>query len=140
MAFGSPMLRGLATEVAKHIQSNAPGKILITEDTPLLAWWWELFLRLALFDTTTFHSSLSAADRFAMIKLFNEHGTALKAMVLPYDVGALGINLQHDCSKVVVMSPAKSTSAELQAMFRPMRVSGAYEKAFSLIASDICSR
>jgi hypothetical protein len=123
MIKGSPMLRGLVHEVLKHIKENRPGKILITEDIPLLAWWWDLTLNLLGFKTTTFHSALTASERDKMIQRFNDPSDDLQAMVLPYDVGALGLNCQGDCSEVKVMSCAKNQGTETQAIFRPVRVS-----------------
>lgn len=58
MVHGSPMLRGLVYEILKHIKDKEPGKLLITEDIPLLAWWWDLTLNLLGFKTVTFHSAL----------------------------------------------------------------------------------
>lgn len=80
-------------------------------------------MNMALFKTTTFHSALTTSERSDVVKEFNTVGAALMAMVLPYEVGAFGINLQHDCSRVVVMTGSKNSGTEIQAMFRPVRVS-----------------
>jgi hypothetical protein len=131
------MLRGLVHEVLKHVKEKRPGKMLITEDIPLLAWWWEMTLNLLGFKTVTFHSALTASERDKTIQRFNDPKDDLQAMVLPYDVGALGLNCQGDCSKVIVMSCAKNHGTETQAVFRPVRVSR-YEKCFSPLSSTDC--
>jgi hypothetical protein len=123
MMDGSPMLRGLVHEVLKHKKQLRPGKILITEEVPLLAWWWDLTLNLLGVRTVTFHSALSPSERDKIVSRFNDPEDELEAMVLPYDVGALGVNLQKDCSQVIVMSSAKNQGTETQAIFRPVRVS-----------------
>ncbi|KAF2002153.1 hypothetical protein P154DRAFT_618890 [Amniculicola lignicola CBS 123094] len=130
MVHGSPMLRGLIHEIHMHLGNAHPGKILITEDIPLLAWWWELTLNLILFHTSTYHGALSASDRDKLAQDFNSPTAKLQAMVLPYDVGALGLNLQRDCSKVVVMSCGKNHGIETQATFRTIRVSHKQENSF----------
>lgn len=123
MAHGSPMLRGLCWEICHHMKESRQGKILVTEDSPLLAWWWELFLNMAQIRTRTFHASLSHGQRDQLIQEFNDPKATLQVMILPYDVGALGLNLQRDCSRVVVMSGAKNHGLETQAAMRPARVS-----------------
>jgi hypothetical protein len=123
MVHGSPMLRGLLFEVLKHIRDNVPGKILVTEEVPLLAWWWEMTLNLLGVKATTFHSGLSNSDRDKLQVRFNDPQDDLVVMVLPYEVGALGMNLQAHCSRVIVMSCAKNHGTETQAVFRPIRVS-----------------
>ncbi|CAA9966438.1 Helicase C-terminal [Pyrenophora teres f. maculata] len=127
MVHGSPMLRGLIHEVLKHIKENKPGKILITEDIPLLAWWWDLTLNLLGIKTVTFHSALTPSERDKVIHRFNDPKDDMVAMVLPYDVGALGMNCQGDCSEVKVMSSAKNQGTETQAVFRPVRVNSPRE-------------
>jgi hypothetical protein len=123
MMHGSPMLRGLVHEVLTHIKDKRPGKILVTEDIPLLAWWWDLTLNLLGVKTITFHSALTASERDKMIVRFNDPNDDLGVMILPYDVGALGMNCQGDCSEVNVMTAAKNQGTETQAIMRPVRVS-----------------
>ncbi|KAL5372897.1 hypothetical protein DPSP01_013126 [Paraphaeosphaeria sporulosa] len=126
-AYGSPMLRGLAKEMHDHIHRNRPGKLLVTEDIPLLCWWWDLFMNMALMKTTTFHSALSASERDSIVKDFNKVGVKLAGLILPYEVGAFGINLQNDSSRVLVMTGAKNMGTEIQAMFRPVRMNSPRE-------------
>lgn len=106
------MLRGLVHEVFRHIKESPPSKLLITEMVPLLAWWWDLTLNVLVVKTTTFHSALAAAGRDKMIVVFSVPDDDLRAMVLPYDVSALGVNLQGDYSKIIVMSCAKNQGTE----------------------------
>lgn len=70
MMHGSPMIRGLVYELLIHIREMRPGKVLITEDVPILAWWWDLTLNLLGLKPVTFHSRLSTAERDTMIKNF----------------------------------------------------------------------
>lgn len=48
-----------------------------TEDVPLLCWWWDLFMNMALVKTTTFHSALTVSERDNVVKDFNKIGVAL---------------------------------------------------------------
>lgn len=123
MAHGSPLLRGLARGMHNHIAQNRHGKLLVTEDVPLLAWWWDLFMNMSLLQTATYHSGLSSSDRDSLVKKFNTvNHSELTALVLPYKVGALGINLQNDCFSVYIMTGSEQQSTEIQAMMRPVRV------------------
>jgi hypothetical protein len=107
---GSPMLRGLVSEIFTHISKKKPGKILITEAIPLLTSWYELTLNLFGVNTVTFHSGLNASDRDRdkLVQRFNDPSDDLGAILLPYRVRAMGVNLQGDCSEVVILTPAKT--------------------------------
>ncbi|KAI4648529.1 uncharacterized protein J4E79_010151 [Alternaria viburni] len=141
MMDGSPMLRGLVHEVVTHVRDGRPGKILVTEDSPLLAWWWDLTLNLIGVKTLTFHSALSAADRDNLIDRFNSPKDDLQVMVLPYRVGALGINLQRDCSDVKVMSCAENQGTETQATMRPIRMNSPREVTITkmFVQNSLCA-
>lgn len=133
---GSPMLRALYFHIyngGKYMGTEAKKKLLITEDIPLLARFYDLALNLAFVATKCFHSGLSAAGRLDLQKEFNDPESPLHVMPLAYDVGGYGISLQVACDEVVVATPAKNHGSEIQAYGRPIRVSDPLESAFDFI-------
>ncbi|KAL8834745.1 MAG: hypothetical protein Q9170_003622 [Blastenia crenularia] len=90
---GSPTLRfilsqiqemGLLDSDMKHAKAKFPPKLLITEDVPLTAWYWEICLRYLYINTETLHSGLTFAERVALVKRFNDKKDPLKVLVLMY--------------------------------------------------------
>jgi hypothetical protein len=71
------------------------------------------------------HSGLSSAERVKLSKRFREdpEKTALKVLVIMYDVSALGIDLSEECHFLCVFSPAKKTLIRLLVVCRVVRVS-----------------
>lgn len=70
-----------------------PNKIIITEDTPLIAWFYEIVLRFLYVEAEVLHSGLSQPDRISLVRRFNDAKDPLKALILVYTVGAQGVNL-----------------------------------------------
>jgi hypothetical protein len=145
----SLMLRGLVYDIHIHLKNNLLGsrsraaehprnpcspctKILVTEKLPLLAWWWDLTLNLLGYETVTSNSALTPAERDQLVARFNDSKNQMKAMVLSYDVGALGVNLQADCPKVVFMTSAKNQGIETRLICRPVRVRYQIKSGYTL--------
>jgi hypothetical protein len=143
LTHGSPMLRALYFQIyngEKYIGPKAEKKLLITEDIPLLARFYELALNLVFVRTRTYHSGLDAAGRSQLQKEFNDKTSTLRAMPLAYDVGGYGISLQKACDEVVVATPAKNHGSEIQAYGRPIRVCDLLESTFSLLSANSVNR
>jgi len=125
MVDGSPSLRALFRYVQKHHLGPKPdGKLLICEDVPMSALFWDWALNMILFPTTIFHAGLDSAARAQLMKEFNgEKATDLRAMGLLFGVSAEGLNFQQDCHRVIITTPALNQGTELQGSCCPIRVS-----------------
>jgi hypothetical protein len=125
MVDGSPTLRAMFRYVQQHhLGDNPDGKLLITEDVPMTALFWDWALNMLLVPTTIFHAGLDSAARKRLTEEFNgEIPTDLRAMGILYGVSAEGVNFQQDCNRVYIPTPALNQGSELQASCRPIRVS-----------------
>ncbi|KAK3720655.1 hypothetical protein LTR37_003705 [Vermiconidia calcicola] len=98
-------------------------KIMITEDQPLIAWFYEVL-----------HAQLNDKERTEFADRFNRppgppkcaHDPRLSHLVVGgilYNVAAQGTNLDKDCNFVIVSTCGPTVAAELQACLRVWRVS-----------------
>ncbi|KAK3623405.1 hypothetical protein LTR56_010401 [Elasticomyces elasticus] len=132
LVYGAPKLREIFRHIAKYV---LPGrgekrfkKLLITEEYPLVAWFFELVLNFLHIPTQVLHSGLSDDARHTIVRDFNtvpadndyNHSTIL---ILMYTINASGVNLDRDCHRVIVNTAASSAPSELQAWSRVVRVS-----------------
>ncbi|KAK6417219.1 hypothetical protein LTR81_009407 [Elasticomyces elasticus] len=103
-------------------------KLLITEEYPLIAWYWELVLNFLHIPTQVIHSALGERDRSRVVTQFNETPQAhdinhLTVCILMYTINAAGVNLDKDCNRVIVNTAACNAATEIQAWSRVIRVS-----------------
>jgi ERCC4-related helicase len=116
----SPIFVTICQWILQHIWDEE--KLLVIEQVPLIAWYWELACHLLLAETTTMHSGLDQKSRTQIVEDFNAKG-GLKILIIMYNVGGQGINLQKQCHHVIVATPAISYAKFLQAIGRVIRVS-----------------
>ena len=130
LADGSPTLRYILLDIKKSgmLDCDAkagdhPRKLLITEDVPLIAWFWEICLNFLYINTETLESKLSQKERVAMVGRFNDRTGDLKVLILHYSVSAQGTNLDKASYRVMVATAAANASLEIQGWGRVIRVS-----------------
>ena len=125
---GSPTLRFILSQVKGTVligdadPGGHPNKLIITEDTPLTAWFWEIVLNYLYIETEALHSGMTNSERIDLVKRFNDTKSSLKVLVLIYNVGAQGVNLDESCKRVLVATSALNASLEIQAWGRAIRV------------------
>ncbi|KAL8646787.1 MAG: hypothetical protein Q9210_005931 [Variospora velana] len=133
LAEGSPTLRYVLRQIKEggtidpEISKTWSTKLMITEDIPLIAWFWELCLNYLYIETETLHSGLSYNQRVDLVKRFNDKKASLKAANLMYSVGAQGTNMDTGTCRVLVTTAALNASLEIQAWGRAIRVSQMWE-------------
>lgn len=130
LAEGSPTLRYILSHVRDHLlqeknDNRRPDKLLVAEDTPIVAWFWELALNYLYIETKVLHSGLNNEERTLLVKSFNNPRSSLKMLVLMYNVGSQGTNLDPCCNNVIVATGAINASLEVQAWGRVIRVGDA---------------
>src|SRR4051812_21584082 len=99
MAEGSPVLRSILWRVFHEDMFLLPrkkGKLVILEDVPLFAMFYEWALNIAGVETAVFHSGLDFKARFDLQAEFNDPTKSLSVLIVMYDVGGTGLNLWHD--------------------------------------------
>jgi hypothetical protein len=130
---GSPKLKEIMRYIAKHIlpqpqEEQRLQKLLITEDLPLTAWYWEVVLNFLHIPTQTLHSALKDEEREHVVDNFKNAPAKggdldhLSVLILMYTINASGVNLDTDCNRVIVSTAASSTPLEVQAWSRVVRV------------------
>lgn len=122
---GSPMIRAVINEICtkeKYLKPRKNGKLLIMEDTPLIAMYIQWCLNMMGINTALFHSGLSISERNELQARFNDPSSEIDVMVTLYDVGGIGRNFHVDCCHGMLTSAAKNQAAEIQAYGRLVRV------------------
>jgi hypothetical protein len=128
---GSPVTRAVLQEVLsvkaleklRKTQLKHHQKLIVAETTPSNAWFLSITLRAALIDARVMHAGLSNKPKGDMVELFNDATNSFKVLIMMYDVGAVGLNLQFACDRVFIASIAKMRSQEAQVAGRVLRVS-----------------
>ncbi|RYO78063.1 hypothetical protein DL762_008893 [Monosporascus cannonballus] len=123
----SPILRYILHDIRNNLLDRAPeekiNKLLITEASPILAYYYELVLQFLGFNCRTFHAELSQEDRKDLIASFNDDREgSCQILIQMYTVGSAGSNLHQNCSRVLVTSQASSLAVQWQAIHRVIRV------------------
>jgi hypothetical protein len=69
------------------------------------------------------HAGLTNSAKTEMQDLFNDPKSSFRALVMPYDVGAMGRNLHIACGRMCLLTLGKHRSQEEQCGGRASRVS-----------------
>lgn len=122
-----PTLRYILSQIRDYVlPTKADGayeKLLITEDLPSLAWFWEIALKFVYIDAAVLHANLDSNERQVLQNRFNDPKDSLRVKIIMYSVSAQSMNLDKACSRVLVATPAVNAPLELQAVHRVIRVS-----------------
>ena len=127
LAEGSPTLQYIIHHLRDWVldgqaDSKPPRKLIISEDTPLVAWFWELACNYLYIQTEVLHSGRNNEARWTLVQAFNNPESAVKVLILMYNVGAQGVNMDTCSCRVVVATGAINASLEIQAWGRVIRV------------------
>jgi SNF2 family DNA or RNA helicase len=91
-----------------------PRKIIITEDTPVVAWYYERVLNHLHVPTKVLAAYLNADERKKVVDEFNNINVGVVVLLVMYAVSAQGLNLDPRCSRVLVTAPAVNTAARFR--------------------------
>lgn len=126
LTFGSPILRFLLHQIHIYVLPEScqsrPRKLLLTEDIPLSAQFWEVSLNLIYVESAVLHASLSDGDRIQLVNRFNDPEDSLTILIIMHAVSAQGVNLDRCCNRVVVVTNAANAPLEWQSWGRVIRV------------------
>ncbi|KFY93428.1 hypothetical protein V498_04442 [Pseudogymnoascus sp. VKM F-4517 (FW-2822)] len=127
LTYGSPKSRYILKEIYTYVLPRTPDgkgeKLLLVEDVPLAADFWEMLISLTYVEIAVIHSGLSDEDRVDISHRFNDKDDPLRILVIMYAVSAAGVNLDGACSRVIVLTPAVNYALEAQGFSRLLRVS-----------------
>ena len=127
LSYGSPKLRYILNQLRTYVlpenTSGVKRKLLITEDIPLVAFFYECAIRITYIDVEVLHAGLTNAEREILVKRFKNKDDSLTVLIIMYQVSAQGVNLDSCCSRVIVCTPAINAPSEIQAWSRLIRVS-----------------
>lgn len=123
----SPVLRYILHDLKEHVFSQRVGtkikKVLITENVPMLAYYYELVLQFIGINCRTLHADLGEGERKRLIADFNSDSwESTQVLIQMYTVGFAGTNLHKNCSRVIVGAQAHSLAVQWQAIHRVIRV------------------
>ncbi|MCJ1426022.1 hypothetical protein MMC29_003924 [Sticta canariensis] len=106
LTFGSPALRFILyqvhTYVLPQISTQKPNKLLLTEDIPLPAQFWEMCLNLVYVESAVLHAGLSDTERVGLVARFNDPEDSLVVLVIMHSVSSQEVNLDGCCHRVPV--------------------------------------
>jgi len=123
----SPILRYVLHYIAENIltrEQNGPiKKLLIIEQVPAIAFYYEVVLRFLGFECCCMHAQLTTEERQGLVDSFNSSANdSCQFLIQPYTVGFVGTNLHKSCSRVLVTSYSYSLPMQWQAIHRVIRV------------------
>lgn len=126
MCYGSPALRFVYSQLHTYVlpssSSQKPRKLLLCEDVPLTAQFWEIACNLVYVECATLHSGLSDKERVDLVNRFNDPEDSLTVLIIMHTVSAQGVNLDKCCNRVMIMTNASNAPLEWQAWGRVIRV------------------
>ncbi|KAK7544145.1 uncharacterized protein J3D65DRAFT_682132 [Phyllosticta citribraziliensis] len=123
LCFGGPKLRMLLRQVRETVlNATRPRKLLVIDETPLVAWLEEMLLQHMHIDARVLHADLDTAERDALVKDFNDPNRGPQVLILLYNVSSQGVNMHKACSDALVTSSGINASAEVQAWGRLIRI------------------
>ena len=99
-----------------------PRKLLLTEDIPLTAQFWELCVNFVYVECAVVHAGLSDTKRIDLVSRFNDPEDSLVVLVIMHSVSSQGVNLDKSCSRVIVVTNAPNAPLEWQSWGRIIRV------------------
>ncbi|CAJ2502433.1 Uu.00g098270.m01.CDS01 [Anthostomella pinea] len=98
-------------------------KLLIIENVPILAFYYELVLQLLGFNCRVLHSDLSNESRQELIESFNSDKVdSTQLLIQMYTVGFAGTNLHKNCHLVLIAAQAHAFAVQWQTIHRVIRV------------------
>lgn len=116
----SPILQAMFDKIRSAVLRGE--KLLVLEQVPLIAWFWELAVKLVHIECATMHAALDQAGRAKLVEDFTSpHGP--RVLILMFDVGGQAINLQKFCRLVFLAHPGLNYAKVEQAKGRIIRVS-----------------
>lgn len=126
LTFGSPALRfifhQLHTYVLPQSSQEKPQKLLLTENVPLTAQFWELCCNSVYVESAVLHAALSDAERIQLVARFNNADDPLLVLIIMHAVSSQGVNLDRCCRRVIVVTNAPNAPLEWQSWGRVIRV------------------
>ncbi|KFY24849.1 hypothetical protein V493_04993 [Pseudogymnoascus sp. VKM F-4281 (FW-2241)] len=144
LTFGSPKARYILREVLAWTFPGSqlpaePRKILITEDLPVNAYFWELLLRGVYIRAEVLHSGLQNSERSQLISEFNDPASDLAVLILMYQVSAQGANMDGSCHRVIVATSAVNDNETIQALTkRSVSAATTFSTLSSASATSTC--
>ncbi|KJX93444.1 hypothetical protein TI39_contig4316g00002 [Zymoseptoria brevis] len=118
---GSPKARRMLEFFHRKILFNPDKKLLVCEEIPFCAWFWELIFITLNIPARVFHGKLTDEERTELVVQFNTAKDPLKVMICEYGVTVAGLNFQECCSDVFVCTSAANLQTEHQLQFRCCR-------------------
>ena len=121
LSHGSPKLRVLFGAIYETCFVEGT-KLLVVEDIPFCAKFYEDSCRAAWIHCEVLHSKLNQAQRQKLLDAFNDSDSSLNVLIIMIEVASTGLNLQKASHRVLSMIPAKRIGPQMQAENRVLRV------------------
>ncbi|KJX94525.1 hypothetical protein TI39_contig4182g00005 [Zymoseptoria brevis] len=121
LSYGSPKLRYLIEYYATKVMRSPDRKLMVCEDIPFSAWFWELAFATMNIPAATYHGDLSEKQRRKMVADFNDPNSTLRVLICEYGCTVAGMNFQKCCNDVFVCTAGVNLHIEHQVQYRPCR-------------------
>ncbi|SMR62494.1 unnamed protein product [Zymoseptoria tritici ST99CH_1E4] len=102
LAYGSLKLRALIEYYVTKVMRSPDRKMMVCEDIPFSAWFWELAFATMNIPAATYHGDLSEKQRRKMVADFNDPNSTLRVLICEYGCTVAGMNFQTCCNDVFV--------------------------------------
>lgn len=115
MTEGSLLLRVIVGTIVKNdrfLKPRTDGKLLILENTPLIAMFIAWAMNMMGVNAALSHSGLSNAERNDLQIAFCDKESDIDVMVCMYEAGGVGRNFHVDCHEFPLSSPGKRQATE----------------------------
>jgi SNF2-related domain/Helicase conserved C-terminal domain len=142
LAKDSPKLAYLAGLVGKICLGDNPRRVLIYADYPMTHWNIEGFLKVRLSDfslrtsndadihvtqniglnVVSLRSSMDAGERASAVDQFNDPNSDVNSLLTSTKASTYGLNLQHNCSDLIIMCVTENINMVVQILGRIHRL------------------
>ena len=128
MVSHSPLIMYLLDQVVTYLDAptepgEAPRKLMLIEESPLLAYYTAMVLQFIGIRTCHISQDLVQEERNILMGSFNSRDEGSVAVLVCTQWVGNGANLHESCNRCIVMSQSRSLAMQNQATHRIVRVS-----------------
>ena len=125
----------LYQEGALELSGDA-ARFLIFKNWPMTRWLVEMFLSGLGVDFVVINASMTAEHRSAVVEKFNDPDSTVCVLLTTLSFGSLGLNLQYQCSRVVLLETPLNHNATIHTLGRVHRLGQTLQQRAWILFQD----
>ncbi|KAF7917809.1 hypothetical protein EAE99_009185 [Botrytis elliptica] len=122
MAAMCPKIKWIGGYLAEHTLGEKKDRVLVIGDWPMPLWLMECYFSLLGFNVLSIRSEMSMNERQAAADKFNDPNHPCEVMFVGSRLGALGLNFQKGCHRVIIAEQSNQAGQDFQAAGRVGRL------------------